>query len=289
MAVVFYTAEKAKYGIFSGAVIPFARSLTGSNPGGGDFKQYAPAGYLKCNGAIYRCKDFPVLQGIVGSGQACKFKKDNIELQEPNLDFSDGQFQVPDLGAKFVNAAQFSGGYNNLFTEDRFGNVVPVVGLAADVELNQGNDIQIFYEGSFQVGRTEVSFSNAMNFTSTLTPAVETEDIGAIAYLSHAHYSNCAVLRSGPWNSNDTQSGTSGDIFVSANTEIGAVSGTETSTRHGHAIDVSRVERTTESFIDSFAASAANVITNVRLSKEPTVKFDDLMHKFILVEYLIKF
>lgn len=285
----FYTAEKAKYGIFTGAVIPFARTLSGGSPGGGDYLQYAPAGYLKCNGAIYRSKDYPVLAELLGSGNNSRFKKFNVELQEANNDLSDGQFQVPDLGAKYINASSFPGGYNNLYTEDSFGNIVPVVGVAAELSLNQGTEVQVFYNGSFQVGRTEVPFSNAMNFASTLTPAVPTTTIQDIGYLGHAHFSNVVVKRSGPFTSNDTQSGNTSAITVSEELQISQSGGSEASTEHGHTIDVSSVSRSTSCFYDQFEVSGASLTTTVRMSQENTVKFDDIQHKFILVEYLIKF
>ena len=287
----YYTAEKAKYGIFTGAVIPFSITLSNIQ----DIAAKAPAGYLKCDGGIYRAQDYPVLAEMLGLGSNSKFKKDNVLLQEANADMTEGQFQVPDLGAKFVRASSFAGGYNNLFTTDTNGNIVPVVGIPGELSVNQGNTFDVFYNGSFIVGTTPVTFPSSMNFASTLTPTIPNSILRNTDYLGHMHHTNCAVKRSGPYNSANIpniqgiQSGDDGDIIIADSITISSQSGTENSTKHGHTADITPVSRDTTSNIDAFELSAGSISTNITISQSPTVKFDDIQHKFILVEYLIKF
>jgi len=287
----YYTAEKAKYGIFTGAVIPFSVTLSNIQ----EVAAKAPAGYLKCDGGIYRGKDYPILAEMLGLGSNSKFRKDNITLQEPNAEGTEGQFQVPDLGAKFIQASTFAGGYNNLYTTDTSGNIVPVVGIPGELSVNQGNNFDVFYEGSFIVGTTPVVFPSSMNFASTLTPTVPNTILRNTDFLGHMHHTNCAVKRSGPYNSanipgiDGLQSGNDGDIIIADSITISDTAGTENSTKHGHVAEITSVSRSTTSNIDSFELSAGSISTNITLNQSNTVKFDDVQHKFILVEYLIKF
>ena len=69
-----YSFERGKYGVFPGTIIAFSRTLDGDDPNGTDWKNYIPAGYLRCNGDILSGVEYPkikilsVVPGTRGKG-----------------------------------------------------------------------------------------------------------------------------------------------------------------------------------------------------------------------------
>lgn len=98
-----YSYERGKYGVFPGTIIAFPRTLQGDDPTGNDFKNRIPAGFLRCDGSILNGVDYPNLKQILGVGANSKFKKESATLDEDvPANTSGGQFQLPDLGSKFI-------------------------------------------------------------------------------------------------------------------------------------------------------------------------------------------
>jgi hypothetical protein len=297
MPETYYAAEKGKYGLFTGCVVPFPRFLSGNSPGGADFKQYVPSGFLRCNGAKFRGSDYPVLAEILGMGASSRFKKDNVELEEPSSDLNFGQFQVPDLGAKYVNASNISGGFNNLYATASDGTQIPTCGVPVEVLLNQGDEVSVFYEGNFQVGATDIFIPSAMNFVSTLSPVAPAAEVPSLGYLPHAHFSEVSCLRGGVQNTDaiiTSASGfTGGNLYNNAQggptISLSEVTGTDESTNHVHFFKTTSLTRTTDFVLRPIALSSAFLTTTVNLKNEQSIKFDDIQHKYTLVEWLIKF
>ena len=97
---VFYTNERARYGGVSGTIVPFPIKLPDINvPDQGHWREYLPAGYLRCDGSVYQAEVFPELAEVLGVGVSCRYKKPDTELL-------DNQFQVPDLGAKSIRTSK---------------------------------------------------------------------------------------------------------------------------------------------------------------------------------------
>ena len=72
----YYTKEKARYGGVSGTIIPFPIKLPTVNvPDQGDWKEYLPAGFLRCDGSILDASEYPILAEILGTGNNSKFKR----------------------------------------------------------------------------------------------------------------------------------------------------------------------------------------------------------------------
>ncbi len=82
----------------------------------------------------------------------------------------------------------------------------------------------------------------------------------------------------------DLKAGYTADTLESFTTVGGSAAGTS----HNHSLARSTVSRNTTHNISSFTAPADTIITTTRLSVDNTFKMDDLHHKYILVEYLIK-
>lgn len=297
MSATYYSAERGKYGLFTGCVVPFPIFLSGTSPGGADFKNYVPAGFLKCNGAKYRGSDYPVLADILGMGSSSRFKKDNVELEEPSQDLSFGQFQVPDLGAKYINASSISGGFNNLYATSSDGTQIPTCGVPVEVILNQGSEVSVFYEGNFKVGATDIFIPSAMNFVSTLSPVAPASEIPASGYLPHAHFSEVSCLRGGVQNTDSIITSASGysqgALYDNAQggptISISEVTGTDESTNHVHFFKTTQLQRDTDFVLRPVTLSSSFLTTTINMENENAIKFDDIQHKYVLVEWLIKF
>jgi len=286
-----YSFEKGKFGIMTGTIIPFGRYLDGTDPEGTDWINYVPAGFLRCNGFVYKARDFRALADIVGVGAECKFRKEEIELEELNESFTLGQFQLPDLGSKYINAASANGTYNNLFVlNPATNNLVERVGLQVELSLNRGNVIDTNYSGSFAVPVTSVDFPATQNFGSTLSGQIPSASFNSDNILAHGHYSNAAVVRSGPFTLNLSVGGGSTKTGYDVDEELSftSIGGSPTGTSHNHSLQRTAPTRATTSNLSSFSIEADQIVTTTKMNVDNTFKMDDLQHKFILVEYLIK-
>jgi len=286
-----YSFEKGKYGNVTGTIVPFGRYLDGADPAGLDWTKYVPAGYLRCNGAIFKARDYRALSEILGIGQACKYRKEDVELEEANDTLSEGQFQLPDLGSKYVKSSTASGTYQNLIVlNPTTGQLTTRSGLEVELELNQGEELQTPYSGSFIVPNTDVEFSSNQNFGTTLAGRVPDALVQFDNLLAHGHLSNAAVIRSGPDNQNVAVWG--GDLKAGYTVNLeqtqSSIGGSEAGTEHNHSLERSAISKSLSSNIDTFSLPADQLITTTRINVANTYKMDDLNHKYILVEYLIK-
>ena len=93
-----YQKEKAKLGNAPGTIINWSSTVVDPDPNTVKNKTDLPAGYLKCDGAVYSSNLYPRLAEILGTGSGSIYKKENKTL-------NDNQFQVPDLGSKHIQAS----------------------------------------------------------------------------------------------------------------------------------------------------------------------------------------
>jgi hypothetical protein len=305
-----YSFEKGKYGLTTGTIIPFGVTLNGDDPAGPDWVNLIPAGFLRCNGEILRARDYLGLSQILGVGEGSKFRKENQELEEASDDLRTGQFQLPDLGSKYMNASSANGRYDNITVVDPItSRVYQRVGVEVELSLNEGNAVEVFYGGEFSVPTIPITFSQSANFVTTLATQTEIGTFNDSQILSHGHYSNSLMTwRSrGISTSDDSQFGvTGGDIATGGpkvndqnNTANGGLevdpvetitspAGSETSTSHTHSLAKSTISKSISSNISSFGVTPENITTTVNFSKSNIFKLDDIQHRFILVEFLIK-
>lgn len=305
-----YSFEKGKYGLTTGTIIPFGVTLNGNDPAGIDWVNLIPAGFLRCNGDIFRARDYLGLSQILGVGEESKFRKEGQELEEASADLRTGQFQLPDLGSKYMNAASANGRYDNITVVDPTTNkVYQRVGVEVELNLNEGNTVDVFYGGEFAVPTIPITFSESANFVTTLATQTEVGTFTDSQMLSHGHYSNSVITwRSrGISTADDSQFGVNGgDIATGGpkvndqnNTPNGGLevdpvetttssAGSETSTSHTHSLVKSTISKSISSNISSFGVPPTNIITSVNFTKSTIFKLDDIQHRFILVEFLIK-
>lgn len=294
-----YTFERGKYGVFPGTIIAFARTLTGNDPTGNDFKQRIPAGFLRCDGSIRNGVDYPNLKQILGVGSNSKFRKESITLEEDvALNTSGGQFQLPDLGSKFIQANSSSGVYTGDTILSPNDVVTQKVGIGVDLSLNLGNQINMPYTGEFSIPNQPINFLGNQNFGTTLGVVSDEVNVNDSSYLMHGHYSNLPVYA---YSNNENESlnmsvgGIDPSPFLTSINSVGIVgqvsqvAGDTENATHLHTIDRSFPTRSTNSSITAFTADGFNVVSEVNLVEQNTFKMDDLVPRYILVEYLIKY
>jgi len=291
-----YSFERGKYGVFPGTIIAFPRTLDGKNPNGTDFKTRIPAGFLRCDGSILNGVDYPNLRDILGVGANSKFRKTDVTLQEPSAN-SDGQFQLPDLGSKYIQANSSSGVYTG-DTVEVGDDLIPKVGVATDLSLNQGTELEMPYSGEISVPTQTIPFLNNQNFGSTMGVVFDEINVNDSSYLMHGHYSNLPVWAySNNENFSDSMSIGSADpsptlSSINSVAIIGAiteVAGDQENATHLHTVDRTFPTRSTTTQVPTFTADAFNVVTEVNLVEQNTYKMDDLVPTYISVEFLIKY
>lgn len=139
-----YAKEKGKYGGMVGTIQPFSSYLPLANdPSSSEFRSLIPAGFLRCDGSIQAAVNYPELASILGTGEQSRFKKEETTL-------TDDQFQLPDLGSKFIRPGLSTGAYLDLTLEQ--DETKKRVGSEFTISSNVGNTASISYSGNFRVG-----------------------------------------------------------------------------------------------------------------------------------------
>ena len=77
---VFLNQERTKIGTTTGTLIAFPQELEVNDPNVGNSLSLLPAGYLRCDGSIYSETVYPALAQILGTGDACSFKQEGVNL-----------------------------------------------------------------------------------------------------------------------------------------------------------------------------------------------------------------
>lgn len=300
-----YSFEKGKFGGAVGTIYPFPVELNGKDPASSSWTSKIPAGYLRCDGSVVNGDLYPDLKAVLGVGADSIYRKPYITLQEANEDGTGGQFQLPDLGSKYVRAGAQSGTYSAVFNNNTVGTQNRRVGIATELSSNLGTGNAVTAQMSYQGNTTgstgffiapgrPVAFSG--NFSITINAATSSNTVPNDTFLPHAHFSNTASIEdptskivSG---NADTGGGYSAkDIWgVEAATSIVPSTGlTLNDTAHDHIIERGNPTRSINGNIPTFNISAENIITNVTLRIDNTEVMNDLQPPFILVEYLIKY
>lgn len=301
---VYYVNEKARYGGVTGTIIPYTIKMPVTNgPDVGDWKEFLPAGFLRCNGQILKKSQYPVLAEVLGTGEDSKFKKEGTTL-------TSDEFQLPDLGSKFISGGNASGTYLNdrVLKDDlnlyRVGCEIDVVSLVGDTET-------ITYDGTFKVVNPgEIAFiGNPTYSTTQSTGGTLNGQLTDQNFQSHGHnatigvFSYLAQWSDSTFIDNNGRSRGASDAQTEGSNNLVPVDAPTESTAtvsHYHLIDfptASEIKSGNSLYftIDSgdgtagdFSVEAFGLKTEVTLTTQNINKLDEATPPYILVEYLIK-
>lgn len=293
-----YSFEKGKHGGVVGTIHAFTNTLVGSNPASSDWKTKVPAGFLRCDGAIVSADLYPALADVLGVGEDSFYRKDGVTLQERNSAGTGGQFQLPDIGSKYIRASSQGSGYNDLLVTTTNGANVRRVGVAVTLNSNLGTgntvNATIVYNGSFSAPTNNLTMSG--NFSLTMNSTTASSNVTIDQILPHAHFAN-TVSAEDPTNKRGNDNVDNGQNYsakgqwdVEAVTSFVPSTGLNLAdTAHDHLIDRTTIARTLIPTVPSYNISAENLSTSVTLRTKNTYVMNDLQSRFILVEYLIKY
>ena len=157
----FLTRERSKLGSAPGTIIQWSLPIQDGDPDGSTNVVDLPAGYLKCDGAIYSERQYPELARILGTGAASIYKKTDVTLL-------DDQFQVPDMGSKHIEASVNAnvGTYRNI--EKITANAtIQKAGVGVEITSNVGNSANVGFNGVFTVPSQNFSLNGNVGWTRT--------------------------------------------------------------------------------------------------------------------------
>lgn len=297
----YYTFHKGKHGGVAGYIFPFFTPLSSLFPNE-EYAGIVPAGFLKCQGQILSANQYRSLAKAIGVGSACIYKKEGVDLAEPDAKGEGGQIQLPDLGSKYIAGAVNPGLYSNYETSNP---AIDRAGISTEI-TSAGSTVDFFYTGDFKVPSRSLSLTG--NIT-TVSPPTRTEETSLSPgnFLPHAHNSTLRVGRRVNLNSRGTSSGRwiklnyycrrSGSLcnnfsnfglkFV--NNEL-VEYGTDEGSGHNHiGAFPSLSSETKTAGIAEITVPASSITTRVNLRVNQKVKMDEFAPKYILCEYLIKY
>lgn len=288
----YYAKEKAKFGGITGIIMPFMVRLPDVNiPDQSTWRTLLPAGYLRCDGSILSSEVYPELAAILGSGRDSKFAKD------PEI-LTGTQFQLPDLGSKYIRCANSSGQYlDTVLNQDP---TITKVGAETIVQSLVGDSVTIRYGGNFEVIGQENNFGgNPLYKASTgftlNSPLTEDNfqahghdaDVGVFTYLGRWIDSAYSQV-SGSRGANDAQTEGSNNSVT-----IEGPGGASFIVNHTHGINLPKstelkADTTFKYQFFNTEISADGLESEVIITTENVKKLDTAISPYMLVEFIIK-
>jgi microcystin-dependent protein len=289
----YYTREKAKFGGITGLIMPFMIKLPDVNiPDQAEWREFLPAGYLRCDGSILSASVYPELAVVLGTGNNCKFAKEQDIL-------TDNQFQLPDLGSKYIRCANSSGQYLNT-TLDQDQTTLKV-GAETIIQSLVGDSVTIRYGGNFEVIGQENAFGgNPIYKTSTgatLNAPLSEEnfqahghdaDVGVFTYLGNWTDSSFIQFTGGGKGGNDAQTEGS-NVLITIEPPDGA--GFTVDHTHGIQLPASKELKDNTTFAYEFfntQIAADGLESEVIITTENVKKLDTAISPYMMVEFIIK-
>ena len=180
---VLYSKEKGKVGTLTGSIINWSNQLSSADPEDPTIYETLPAGYLRCDGAIYDAGLFPELATVLGVGSNCRYKK-------PDTTLLDNQFQVPDLGAKSTKTSFSSnlGDYQDTYLLNDAGQEITKSGVGLEVSSNIGATFEIQYQGNFFLPSQTVEITGQPGFARSSGNYTEESEVLQNQFQPHAHF-----------------------------------------------------------------------------------------------------
>lgn len=297
---IYYSFQKGKHGGSAGYIFPFFRKLDGLFPDE-QYQDIIPAGYLKCQGQILSADQYPELANIIGIGNNCIYRRDDVELDDA-VNGEGGQIQLPDLGSKYIVGASNPGTYSNNETSN------PTVERAGiGVELDSlGDNVDFFYQGDFKIPSRDLTVTGNIQVVGQ-QPSTDPAQVLPSMFLGHGHThsgnvdSRLRVAEDGvnkvTWRA-EYLCGLTGRVECQADTNYGLqyvlvdglAAGSESATTHFHGNTLAQISGFSQSAtVPEVLISSSPLITNVRIRSSDVIKMDEFAPRYILCEYLIKF
>ena len=180
---VLYSKEKGKLGTLTGSIMNWSKQLSSNDPQDPTIYQTLPAGYLRCDGAVYLAENFPELATILGTVINCRYKK-------PDTTLLDNQFQVPDLSAKSTKTSFSSnlGDYQDMYLFNDAGQEITKAGVGLEVSSNIGSTYTIQYQGNFFLPAQTIEITGQPGFNRSSGNYTEETEVLHTAFQPHAHF-----------------------------------------------------------------------------------------------------
>ena len=289
----FYTREKSKYGGIVGTIQAYTTTLSQSN-NPADFVSKLPAGYLRCDGSILSSNQYPLLAAILGTGSQSKFARDPDSLAQD-------EFQLPDLGSKYIRAANSSGGYLN----DEVGNTGQYrAGVELEADVLGSTTKTVTYNGTFKVlSENSIPFDGTpLYLVGDSNSQTKNGLASSDTFQAHGHDLSKRAIFNYTGSFQDSPASANGLGFnyvqTQGSNQLQAVDPPEGSTftsgQHKHEIPIpkSATFKENTNFVYNMALQEIDPFgleTTVNLSTTTLNKLDDAVSPYILVEYIIKF
>ena len=299
-----YARQKAHYGGIVGTIQQNAVEgvLVDKDPLNPIFKENLPAGFLPCDGRVYNVKDYYCLAQTLGIGDECRFKKDHVQLRNPDLETGDlGQFQVPDLGSKVMTGGRGTGAYAGLTKSDKPN--INRVGVEVEASSNVGTRVNCNYNGYMQIDpEPTINFNGNIKYNMLRRTSPHVMDIEE--FQAHAHEApNLRVLNhtgnarvDGDGKTTSGGEGSVTDPFADVNAFGGnTFEETEFNTpspqsMHDHSL--TRPQSYSHNFSYSYATTQVN-LDDMQSYIDVDISNLDVLNQvvtpFIMVHYIIKF
>lgn len=288
----YYTVEKAKFGGTTGTILPFTIQLPTTNlPDASLWKTYLPAGFLRCDGSIYKAELFPTLASVIGVGKQCKFAKNPDDIESDVI-------QLPDLGSKYVRCSNSSGQYLNLYLNQDETQLK--VGTEIEIESLVGDSVDISYSGTFviqqQSGNKFIGNPIFLTDTGFTQNAVLTED----EFQAHGHDADVGVFSYlGKWKDSsavDTGENVANNGATQGSNNLIQTEGPSSSVgspSHNHQIKLPasseyKSKNTFSYGVPSVSVPADGLKSTITVTTEDVLKLDNAVAPYILMEYIIK-
>jgi hypothetical protein len=295
MSVNYTQDVRGKFGGYVGQIVPHATPKIQQNndPATAPFKQYVPAGYLKCDGSVVSAQKYAALASIIGVGSGGRFYKEGTIIRDADDDANDaGQIQLPDLGSKVIIASPNSVGQYTSTTNESTG--ANRVGPAVEIISNEGQtQLVCEFLGRF-TGKpivTNYNFNSSPKFNFNRISSSTILDIEN--FQGHAHNASTNVLNYTAQHQvggDGKDGGEFGANSGAGNTFEDAPLNTSLLSQHEHKIGKPlQVDHTFQYQHTDFDIPADGVFSTLDLDIEDVTQLDNLSSPFIIITYLIKF
>ena len=190
-----YSKERSKYGSGTGSIIVWPVELLSDDPNNEANVNLLPAGYLKCDGSIYKAEDYPQLAEILGIGSASKFIRRDISNNIID-DVDEDEFIVPDLGSKYPKptTGASAGTYINIVTEDQSETERRRSGMGiistptAGTTVGNTTTIPVSYAGTFNVPSQEIALKGKPAWSKGANNSGFTDSEAVDSLALHSNY-----------------------------------------------------------------------------------------------------